>query len=45
MPAKQYEIDRVDGQKRYEVWLDERGTLAKFNLVNPQGAVTFSLAL
>jgi hypothetical protein len=43
--AKQYEIDRMDGQKRYEIWLDERGTPVKFNLVNAQGTITFSLAL
>jgi len=43
--AKQYEIDRADGSKRYEVWLDERGTPVKFNMVNAQGTVTFSLAL
>src|SRR5947199_272901 len=24
--AKRYEIDRLDGAKRYEVWLDDNGT-------------------
>jgi hypothetical protein len=43
--AKQYEIDRTDGQKRYGIWLDERGTPVKFDMVNAQGVVTFSLAL
>jgi len=43
--AKQYEIDRTDGQKRYGIWLDESGTPVKFDMVNAQGTVTFSLAL
>jgi hypothetical protein len=43
--AKDYEIRRTDGQKRYEVWLDDKGTPVKFDMVNAQGTVTFSLAL
>jgi hypothetical protein len=41
--AKRYEIDRLDGQKRYEIWLDDRGTPVKFTLYNPNGNVTFTL--
>lgn len=41
--AKRYEIDRVNGQKRYEVWLDDRGTPVKFTTYNPNGTVTFTL--
>ena len=41
--AKRYEIDRTDGQKRYDVWLDDRGTPVKFTTYNPNGSVTFTL--
>jgi hypothetical protein len=41
--AKRYEIDRLDGQKRYDIWLDERGTPVKFITYNPNGSVTFTL--
>ena len=41
--VKRYEIDRLDGQKRYEVWLDDHGTPVMFTLYNPNGAVTFTL--
>jgi hypothetical protein len=41
--AKRYEIDRLDGQKRYEIWLDDHGTPVKFTLYNPNGNVTFTL--
>jgi len=40
--AKQYEIDRPDGQKRYGIWLDESGTPVKFDMVNAQGTCDFS---
>jgi hypothetical protein len=41
--AKRYEIDRLDGQKRYEIWMDTRGTPVKFITYNPNGSVTFTL--
>lgn len=41
--AKRYEIDRLDGEKRYEVFLDDRGTTVMFNVFNPDGIVTFTL--
>ena len=41
--TKRYEIDRLNGQKRYEIWMDERGTPVKFVTYNPNGSVTFTL--
>ena len=41
--TKHYEINRLDGTKRYEVWLDERGTPVQFTTNNPNGMVTFTL--
>jgi hypothetical protein len=41
--AKRYEIDRLDGSKRYEVWLDDSGTPVMFSMFNPGGTVTFTL--
>jgi len=41
--AKRFEIDLLDGKKRYEVWLDDRGTPVKFTTYNPNGTVTFTL--
>jgi hypothetical protein len=41
--AKRYEIDRLDGQKRYEVWLDERGTPVMFTSYIMDAAITFTL--
>ena len=41
--AKRYEIDRLDGSKRYEVWLDDSGTPVQFTMFNPGGTVTFTL--
>jgi len=41
--AKRYEIDRLDGQKRYEVWLDEAGTPVMFTSYNMDAAITFTL--
>jgi hypothetical protein len=42
--AKRYEIDRLDGSKRYEVWLDASGTPVQFTMYNPGGTVTFTLS-
>jgi hypothetical protein len=44
MSAKRYEIDRLNGQKRYEVWLDDRGTPVMFTTFNPNGSITFTLS-
>ena len=41
--TKHYEINRLDGTKRYEVWLDEQGTPVQFTTNNPNGMVTFTL--
>jgi hypothetical protein len=41
--AKRYEIDRLDGQKRYEIWMDARGTPVRFMVYNPNGSLTFTL--
>jgi Family of unknown function (DUF6134) len=41
--TKRYEIDRLDGQKRYEIWMDEGGTPVRFITYNPNGSVTFTL--
>jgi hypothetical protein len=41
--TKRYEIDKLDGEKRYEVWLDDSGTPVKFVTFNPNGTVTFTL--
>ncbi|HEY4265245.1 MAG TPA: DUF6134 family protein [Micropepsaceae bacterium] len=43
MPAKRYEIDRLDGQKRYEIWMDDGDIPVMFTLYNPNGSVTFTL--
>ena len=44
MSAKYYEIDRLDGTKRYEVWLDDSGTPVMFSTYNPNGSITFTLS-
>jgi hypothetical protein len=41
--TKHYEINRLDGTKRYDVWLDDRGTPVQFTTNNPNGMVTFTL--
>jgi hypothetical protein len=41
--TKHYEINRLDGTKRYEVWLDDQGTPVQFITYNPNGMVTFIL--
>src|SRR5258708_4859107 len=41
--TKHYEINRLDGTKRYEVWLDDQGTPVQFITYNPNGMVTFTL--
>ena len=41
--TKHYEINRLDGTKRYEIWLDDQGTPVQFITYNPNGTVTFTL--
>jgi hypothetical protein len=41
--TKHYDINRLDGTKRYEVWLDDQGTPVQFITYNPNGMVTFTL--
>ena len=41
--TKHYEINRLDGTKRYEVWLNDQGTPVQFITYNPNGMVTFTL--
>jgi hypothetical protein len=41
--ARRYEIARITGEKRYEVWLDDEGTPVMFNVNTRRGLVTFTL--
>jgi hypothetical protein len=41
--AKQYDIDLLGLKKRYQVWLDNSGTPAKFDMIDDQGTVIFTL--
>lgn len=41
--ARRYEVDRTDGTKRYEVWLDGSGTTVMFRVYNRNGVITFTL--
>jgi hypothetical protein len=41
--ARRYEIQRLSGEKRYEVWLDDEGTTVMFNVNTRRGLVTFTL--
>ena len=34
---------RRGGPRRYEVWLDETGTVVQFALVSPENSITFTL--
>ena len=43
MRARRYEIARLTGEKRYEVWIDEEGTPVMFNMNTRRGTVTFTL--
>lgn len=42
--VRRYEIARVTGEKRYEVWIDDEGTPVMFNMNTRRGTVTFTLA-
>jgi hypothetical protein len=41
--ARRYEIARLTGERRYEVWVDEEGTPVMFNMNTSRGKVTFTL--
>jgi hypothetical protein len=41
--ARRYEIARLTGEKRYEVWIDDEGTTVMFNVNTRRGLVTFTL--
>jgi len=41
--ARHYEINRLSGERRYDIWLDEQGTPVKFSVNNRNGVVTFTL--
>jgi len=41
--ARRYEIARLSGEKRYEVWIDDEGTTVMFNVNTRRGLVTFTL--
>jgi hypothetical protein len=41
--ARRYEIARITGEKRYEVWLDDDGTPVMFSMNTRRGTVTFTL--
>jgi hypothetical protein len=41
--ARRYEIARLTGEKRYELWLDDEGTTVMFNVNTRRGMVTFTL--
>jgi hypothetical protein len=41
--ARRYEIARLTGEKRYEIWLDDEGTTVMFNVNTRRGLVTFTL--
>jgi len=44
VPAKQYNIDLLGKNKHYQVWFDDSGTPVKFNMVDNDGTVTFTLS-
>jgi len=41
--ARRYEIVRLTGETRYEIWLDDEGTPVMFNVNTRRGMVTFTL--
>ena len=41
--AKLYDIDFIGTKKRYEVWFDSSGIPVKFNQIDADGTVTFTL--
>ena len=44
VPVKQYDIDLVGINKRYQVWFDGSGTPVKFDMIEDGSTVTFTLA-
>ena len=41
--ARHYEINRLSGERRYDVWFDEQGMPVKFSVNSRNGLVTFTL--
>jgi hypothetical protein len=41
--ARRYQIDLEDGREQYEVWMDDRRTPIRFNIVDRDGTTTFTL--
>lgn len=41
--AKQYDIDLTGQNEKYQVWFDDTGTAVKFDKVDKDGTVTFTL--
>lgn len=41
--ARRYEVARLSGEKKYEVWIDDEGTPVMFNVGTRRGTVTFTL--
>jgi len=41
--ARHYEINRIGGERRYDVWFDDQGTPVKFSVPGRNGVVTFTL--
>jgi hypothetical protein len=42
IPTSHFEVQR-GGPRRYEVWLDNAGTVVQFALVSPENSITFTL--
>lgn len=43
VPATQYDINLADLNEKYQVWFDNSGTAVKFDKVDKDGTVTFTL--
>lgn len=41
--VRRYEVARLSGEKRYEVWIDDEGITVMFNVSTRRGLVTFTL--
>jgi hypothetical protein len=43
VPAKEYDIDLIGQNEKYQVWFDNTGTAVKFDKIDKDGTVTFTL--
>jgi hypothetical protein len=41
--VRRYQINSADGSEQYEVWMDDRRTPIRFNIVDRDGTTTFTL--